>query len=278
MKNSWRVNPTILEKNYSKKVPKEYHSVIDIFMKCNADMLLEHREEDYIIQLKEGKSPLFVQNYMPLLDQENDAMIKYIQEYLRKSFIQPSSSTTAVSVLLVKKSGGEVHFYVDYHALNAVIIKNWYPISLINKILKKLAHAVSFTKLNIIAMFNRMRIKEGQEWITAFNIRHSQFEYLVMPFDLCNAPRTFQNYINNSLHEYLDVFCTVYLDDVLVYSTKKEEHTGHVLDVLKRLWDQGLQVDVNKCEFSVTWMKYFNLIISTDGINIDPKKIQCILD
>ena len=71
--------------------------------------------------------------------------------------------------------------------------------------------------------------------MTAFNTRHSQFKYLVILFGLCNIPKTFQSYINNLLREYLDVFCTTYLDNVLVYSTKEEEHMGHVLDVLKRL-------------------------------------------
>ena len=71
--------------------------------------------------------------------------------------------------------------------------------------------------------------------MSAFNIRHNQFEYLVMPFGLCNASETFQSYINNSLREYLDVFCTAYFDDMLVYSTNKEKHTKHVLKVLKQL-------------------------------------------
>ena len=114
--------------------------------------------------------------------------------------------------------------------------------------------------------------------MTAFNTRHGQFEYLVMPFGLCNALGTFQSYINNSLCEYFDVFCTAYLDDVLVYSMKKEKHMGHMLNMLKRLQNCGLQVDVNKCEFSVTRVKYLGLIISTDGISIDPEKVQCILD
>ena len=99
-----------------------------------------------------------------------------------------------------------------------------------------------------------------------------------MLFGLCNALGTFQSYINNSLREYLDVFCTAYLDNVLIYSTKKDKHMGHVLDVLKQLQDYGLQVDVNKCKFSVTWVKYLNLIISTNGINIDSEKVQTILD
>ena len=67
-----------------------------------------------------------------------------------------------------------------------------------------------------------MRIKKSQEWMTAFNTRHDQFEHLVMPFGLCNASKTFQNYINNSLREYLVVFYTAYFDNMLVYSIKEE--------------------------------------------------------
>ena len=123
-----------------------------------------------------------------------------------------------------------------------------------------------------------MRIKEGQKWMIAFNTRYGQFEYLVMPFSLCNAPETFQSYINNFLREYLDVFCMAYLDDVLIYSTKEEEHTEHVLDMLKRLQNRELQVNVDKCKFSIKRVKYFKLIISTNNISIDPEKVQTILD
>ena len=111
-----------------KKVSKEYHSVIDIFMKYDTDMLPEHWEKDHTIQLEKGKSPPFVQNYRPLSDQENDAMIKYIQEHLGNGFMQPSSSAAAALVLLVKKPGGGLCFCIDYCALNAVTVKNQYPV------------------------------------------------------------------------------------------------------------------------------------------------------
>ena len=143
------------------KVPKEYHSVIDIFMKCDADMLPEHQNKGHSIQLEKSKNPSFIQNYRPFLDQKNNVMIKYIPEHLRKGFIWPSLSAAAVPFLFVKKPGRGLHFCVDYCTLNAVTIKNWYLIPLINKTLGKLANAVCFTKLNIIAAFNRMRIKES---------------------------------------------------------------------------------------------------------------------
>ena len=116
-----------------KKVSKEYHSVIDVFMKCDTDTLSEHQEEDHIIQLEKGKNPSFVQNYRPLLDQENNAMIKYIQKHFGKGFIWPSLSAAVAPVLLVKKPDGGLHFCIDYQAQNAVTIKNWYSIPLINE-------------------------------------------------------------------------------------------------------------------------------------------------
>ena len=96
------------------------------------------------------------------------------------------------------------------------------------------------TKLNVIHAFNRIRIKESHKWLAAFNSRYGQFEYLVMPFGLCNAPGTFQKYINKSLWEYRDVFCTAYLDGVLIYTSKEKNHAIHVLQVLKRLHKRGL--------------------------------------
>ena len=107
-----------------KKVPKKYHSIIDVFMKHDADVLPEHKDKNHSIQLEEGKNPPFVQKYRLLSDQENNAMIKYIQKHFGKDFIQPSLLAGAASILLVKKSNGVLHFYINYCVLNAVIIKN----------------------------------------------------------------------------------------------------------------------------------------------------------
>ena len=126
-------------------------------------------------------------------------MKKYIDEHLGKGFIWPSSSAAASPILLVRKPGRGLCFCIDYRALNAVTVKNRYPIPLISETLGKLAGAVRYTKLDVIHTFNRIQMKEGYEWLTAFNSRYGQFEYLVMPFGLCNAPGTFQGYINESL-------------------------------------------------------------------------------
>ena len=203
-------------------------------------------------------------------------MKKYIDEHLGKGFIQPSSSAAASPILLVRKPGRGLRFCIDYRALNTMTVKNRYPIPLISETLEKLAGSVRYTKLDVIHAFNQIRMKEGHEWLTAFNSRYGQFEYLVMPFGLCNAPGTFQGYINESLREYLDVFCMAYLDDVLIYSNNESDHASHVLQVLRRLHKRGLQVDIDKCEFNTTRVKYLGMIVTTNGIEMDTEKVEAI--
>ena len=96
-------------------------------------------------------------------EQETDAMKKYIDKHLGKSFIRLSLSAAAAPVLLIRKPGGELRFCVDYKALNAIMVKNKYSIPLINKTLDKLSNVRQFTKLDIIHAFNRIHIKKGQE-------------------------------------------------------------------------------------------------------------------
>ena len=155
-------------------------------------------------------------------------------------------------------------------------IKNRYPIPFISETLGKLAGVVRYTKLDVIHAFNRIQMKKGHEWLTAFNSRYGQFEYLIMPFGLCNTPETFQGYINKSLQEYLDVFCTAYLDDVLIYSSREENHASHVLQVLNRLYECELQVNIKKCEFNTTRVKYLGMIVTTNGMKMDTEKFEAI--
>ena len=91
-----------------------------------------------------------------------------------------------------------------------------------------------------------------------------------MPFSLANALSLFQHYINDTLRDYLDVFCTAYINDILIYSNFWEEHTAHVKKVLKCLQIAGLQIDISKCEFNVTEVCYLDMIITTDGIYMNP--------
>jgi hypothetical protein len=124
--------------------------------------------------------------------------------------------------------------------LNTIIIKNCYPLPLIQETLARLSRTKIYTKLDVIAVFNRIRIAERQEYLTAFNTYYGLYETLVILFGLSNAPTIFQAYINKVLHPYLDIFCTAYIDDILVYSNDLTSYRQHVRLVVKALRDAGL--------------------------------------
>src|SRR5260370_25682043 len=134
------------------------------------------------------------------------------------------------------------------------------------------------TKIDIVSAFNNLRIKAGKEYLTAFRTRFGLFETLVMPFGLTGAPATFQRYINDTLRDYLDIFCTAYLDDILIYSRTRVEHLNHVRSVLQRLREAGLFAKLEKCEFLVSETKFLGLIIGKDGIRMDPNKVNTIVE
>ena len=113
--------------------------------------------------------------------------------------------------------------------------------------------------------------------MTAFKTKYGLFEYTVMPFGLTNAPATFQSVINNALHEYLGIFVTAYLDDVLVYSSgTREEHVEHVKKVLRKLKEYKLYLQPGKCEFHTQETEFLGFIILTEGVKMNLKKIQTV--
>jgi hypothetical protein len=195
---------------------------------------------------------------------------------LGKGYIRPSSLPYIVPVLVIKISERGLRVYVDYRALNAFTIKNRNAPSLIRDTLSRLCKAKIYTKFDIIAAFNEIRIKEGDKAKMAFLTRFGLYEYLVMPFGLCNVSGTFQAYINEVLRQYLDDFCTAYLDNIFIYSNIEKEYKRYVRVVLESLRKAGLYLDIKKCEFGVKTVKYLGLIIIDKGIKIDPVKVEAI--
>lgn len=260
------------------KLPQVYHDWADVWSRTAADKLAPHRPGiDHEVKLKDGKPPPFVRP-RPMSVTENEVIKTWIDDQLRKGNIQRSNSPAASPLLIVKKPAGGLRVCVDYRALNELTIKSRYPIPLIQDTLNRISGKKWFTKLDVIAAFNRIRMARGDEWKTAFTTRYGQFECLAMPFGLCNAPGTFQSYINDSLREFLDDFVSAYLDDLLIFSDTYEEHVQHVRSVLDKLREAGLQLDIDKCEFSVHETKYLGMVIGADGIRMDPAKVAAIQD
>ena len=133
-----------------------------------------------------------------------------------------------------------------------------------------------FTKLDIKEAYYNVRIKKGDKWKTTFTSKYGTYEYLVMPFGLCNAPATFQRWINRTLQWFIDRCCIVYLDDVLIYSDSLEQHRQDVRTIINAIYQSGMRLEPSKCEFHQTEMEYLGCIISQNGIKVDPIKTKAI--
>jgi len=133
-------------------------------------------------------------------------------------------------------------------------------------------------KFDLQGAYNLIRMKEGEEWKTAFRTRYGHYEYCVMPFGLTNAPASFQSLINNALREYLDKICVVYLDDILIYSKTKKEHKRHVKLILQALKRWNLKIDLDKSQFHKEEVEFLGHIIGVNGIRMDPRKVKAILE
>ena len=165
-------------------------------LKKNADILPQHRPYDCAIELQEGAQPPFGPIYS-LSQNELAELRTYIDENLSKNFNRHSKSPAGAPILFVKKKDGSLHMCVDYRGLNKATLKNRYSLPLISGLLDQLGKAKIFTKINLRGTYNLVRIKEGDEWKTAFRTRYGHFEYNVMPFGLTNDPAIFQHMMND---------------------------------------------------------------------------------
>jgi hypothetical protein len=135
----------------------------------------------------------------------------------------------------VEKKDGSKRLCVDYRALNQVTIKNKYPLPCIDVLFEQLRGAKVFSKIDLNSGYHQLRIREEDIEKTTFSTRYGHYEYVVMSFGLINVPAAFMEAMNEMLHEYLDEFVVVFLDDILIYSQTEEEHEQHLSLVLDSL-------------------------------------------
>ena len=207
-------------------ISHEIVDYIDVFFKENAEKLSEHKESDHIIELNEQDSP-----FEPLYNLSNSelkTLWKYLDDALTKEWIRHFISSAKAPVLFILKKNDGFHLCVNYQALNKITIKNHHTLPLINETLNQLVEARWFTKFDLKNAYHQLHIKYDNEWKMVFHMWYDHFEYMIIPFDLFNAPVIFQTYINKALINMIDVFYVVYLDDILIYSSSLKKHWGHI--------------------------------------------------
>ncbi|KAL0291047.1 UNVERIFIED_CONTAM: RNA-directed DNA polymerase [Sesamum calycinum] len=156
---------------------------------------------------------------------------KQLEELLDKGFIWPSISPWGAPVLFVKKKDRSMRLCVDYRQLNRITIKNKYPLPRIDELLDQLKGATVFSKINLRTGYWQLQVEEGSIPKTAFRTRYGHYEFVVMPFGLTNAPAVFMSLMNKTLQPFLDQFVIVFIDDILIFSSSREEYEQHLRTV-----------------------------------------------
>ncbi|KAI2663508.1 Transposon Tf2-9 polyprotein [Labeo rohita] len=256
-------------------IPADYQDLLEAFSRTKATLLPPHRPGDCAIDLLPDFTPPRGRIY-PLSHPESEAMNSYIQEELAKGFIRPSTSPFSAGFFFVKKKDGGLRPCIDYRALNDITIKYRYPLPLVPSALEQLRSARFFTKLDLRSAYNLIRIREGDEWKTAFSTATGHYEYLVMPFGLANSPSFFQAFVNEIFRDMLHRWVIIYIDDILIYSNSYSEHIQHVRAVLQRLIQHQLYAKEEKCEFHQEKIAFLGYIISPEGIAMDDSKVYAV--
>ena len=167
---------------------------------------------------------------------------------------------------------------VDYRPLNAVIVKNKYPLPRIDTLFDQLAGAKVFSKIDLRSGYHQIKIRPQDIPRTAFSTRYGLYEYLVMSFGLTNAPTFFMYLMNSVFMPELDKFLVVFIDDILIYSKNEEEHARHLRIILTRLREHQLYAKFSKCEFWLDRVQFLGHVLTPEGVSIDPSKVQDVLD
>ena len=233
------------------------------------------RQDDHRISTGDSE-PININAY-PLSPIHIAEQSRQITQMLQQGIIRESTSPWGFPVLFVKKPGDKWRMCVDYRALNAVTVKNGYPLPRIQECLDLIGNAKFLSKLDLTQGYYQIQVHPDSREKTAFNTREGKFEYCAMPFGLCNAPATFQALMNRILREYIAKFVIVYLDDILIYSNDLPEHLRHLTNVFETLEKHSLYVKPSKCQFLMKELEFCGHTIGNGQIRPLTTKVGIIL-
>ncbi|UYV81352.1 hypothetical protein LAZ67_20000902, partial [Cordylochernes scorpioides] len=223
-----------------------------------------------------GDHPPIKQRPYRVSKREREIMQKEVDTMLERKVIQPSESPWSAPVVLVKKKDGTWRFCVDFRRLNHITKKDVYPLPRIDDVLDHLSSARYYSTMDLKTGYWQVEVDERDREKTAFVTPDGLYEFMVMPFGLCNAPATFERMMDNVLMGLKWNICLCYLDDIVVYSDTFEEHLERLSKVLSCLQQAGLTINPDKCLFGSTRIKILGHVADKDGIQPDSEKVEAI--
>ncbi|GJX49475.1 retrotransposon protein, putative, ty1-copia subclass [Tanacetum coccineum] len=209
---------------------------------------------------------------------EMEELSTQLQELFNKGFIRPSSSPWGTPVSFVKKKDGSFRMCIDYRELNKLTVKNRYPVPRIDDLFDQLQGSSVYSKIDLRSSYHQLIVRDEDIPKTVFRTRYGHYEFQVMPFGLTNALTVFMDLMNRVCRPYLDKFVIVFIDDILIYSKSKEEHDAHLRLILELLKKKELYTKFSKCDFWLSKVQFLRHVIDSEGIHVDPAKIESIKD
>ncbi|GBG81794.1 hypothetical protein CBR_g33974 [Chara braunii] len=266
----------VSEKGEAVKTPPEIDHVVakfpDLFKEPTG---IVDREIVHVIEIIPGSKTPKGRIYR-MAPAELDEFRRQLKELTKKGCIRPSTSPFGSPVLFVPKKGGTLSMCTDYRGLNAITVKNAKPLPRIDDLSDRVQGCKYYSKIDLKSDYHQIAIRPEDQHKTAFQTRYGLYEFVVMPFGLCNAPGTFQHTMNRIFDDYLDKFVVVYLDNILIFSKSFEEHAQHVETVLSLLRQHKYKVNLEKCEFGRTRILYLGHEVSAEGIRPEDAKVASI--
>ncbi|GJW21406.1 putative reverse transcriptase domain-containing protein [Tanacetum coccineum] len=210
------------------------------------------QQVEFQIDLVPGAAPVARAPYR-LTPAEMQELSTQLQELSDRGIIRPNSSPWGAPVLFVKKKDGSFKMCIDYRELSKLTI-------------------------DLRSGYHQLRVREEDIAKTSFRTCYGYYEFQVIPFGLTNAPVVFMDLMNRVCKSYLDRFVIVFIDDILIYSKSKKEHERHLKLILKLLKEEELYAKFSKCEFWLSKVQFLGHVIDSEGIHVDPAKIESMKD
>lgn len=263
--------------NVPNKIQNEFRKLIEQNKRCMATSLSQLTRAKLLPHTITTTSNMPIKSKPYKLSKEHSKILKEeIVSLLKKGLIVPSHSPWSFPVLLVQKKNGKWRMCIDYRKLNNITIKDSYALPYIDELITSVKGAKIFSALDLFSGYHQIPMNEKDVEKTAFTTKYGNYNFLVMPFGLANAPASFQREMNRILLPLIGECLFVYIDDIVVYSKNLEDHIKHLKKVFEIFTKYNLSINLQKCKFFKEEVEVLGHVLTTDGLKTAPSKVQSI--